>query len=104
WLKAPILHYSYPTVATYWRKIHFYADLEARQRAGGSPKRGNRWLRAVGKLGWMLFFRRGFLDGPAAWISLAAQAYEEWLATGEAHRVRSDAEAAEAARMTLVVP
>src|SRR5438132_8008716 len=26
WLKAPILHYSYPTLGTYWRKIHCYPD------------------------------------------------------------------------------
>ena len=84
WLKAPILHFSYPTVGTYWRKIHSYAGLEARERARGTQKWGNRWIRAVGKLGWMLLWRRGLLDGPAAWIWIVGQAYEEWLATGQA--------------------
>ena len=88
WLKAPILHFSYPTMATYWRKIHAYADLEARQRATGSPKSGNRWFRALGKLGWMLIWRRGLLDGLPAWLWIAGQAYEEWLATGQAARIR----------------
>ena len=84
WLKAPILHFSYPTMAAYWRKIHAYALLEAKERVSGSGKRGNRWFRALGRLGWMLVVRRGLLDGPTAWIWIAGQAYEEWLATSEA--------------------
>jgi glycosyltransferase involved in cell wall biosynthesis len=100
WLTAPILHYSYPTLKAYWRKIHAYATLEARQRATGSPRRGNRWLRACGKLGWMLVWRHGLFDGPAAWLWIAGQAYEEWLATGEAGRLHREAGAAHSPRLT----
>lgn len=89
-LKAPILHFCYPTMGTYWRKIHTYAGLEARARVSGYPKRGNRWFRSLGKLGWMLIWRRGLLDGPSAWIWIAGQAYEEWLATGQAARMRRE--------------
>jgi len=90
WLKAPILHFCYPTMGTYWRKIHRYAGLEAQERASGSPRWGYRWFRALEKLGWMLVWRRGLLDGPAAWIWIGGQAYEEWLATGEAARLRRE--------------
>lgn len=88
WLKAPILHFSYPTIGTYLRKIHTYADLEAQERAKGAARRGNRWFRAIGRSAWMLIWRRGLLDGPHAWLWIAGQGYEEWLATGQARRLR----------------
>ena len=95
WLKAPILHYSYPTVRTYWRKIHYYADLEAHERAARWRKIGNRWVRFFGKLGWMLGVRRGIFDGPSAWLWIAGQAYQDWLATGKAVRLRRKMESTE---------
>ena len=96
WLKAPILHYSYPTVGTYWRKIHYYADLEAHERAARWPKLGNRWVRFFGKLGWMLGVRLGIFDGPGAWLWIAGQAYQDWLATGKAVRLRRKMQSTEA--------
>jgi glycosyltransferase involved in cell wall biosynthesis len=96
WLKAPILHYSYPTVGTYWRKIHYYADLEAHERADSWPSLGNRWVRFVGKLGWMLGIRRGIFDGPSAWLWIAGQAYQDWLATSQAARLRRTMDATRA--------
>jgi glycosyltransferase involved in cell wall biosynthesis len=93
WLNAPILHYSYPTVGTYWRKIQYYAELEAHERAARWPRLGNRWVRFFGKLGWMLGVRRGILDGPPAWLWIAGQAYQDWLATGQAARLRRTMEA-----------
>ena len=96
WLKAPILHFSYPTVGTYWRKIHYYAGLEAQERAANWPKLGNRWVRAFGKLGWMLIWRRGLLDGPSAWLWIAGQAYQDWLATSQAGRIQRRTEATQA--------
>ncbi len=89
-LRAPILHYSYPSPAlrSYWRKIHHYAALEAQDRAAHAPVWGNRWTRAAGKLAWMLFWRRGLLDGPYAWIWIIGQAYQEWLVTGHAARLK----------------
>jgi glycosyltransferase involved in cell wall biosynthesis len=79
WLEHPLLHHSYPNLASYWTKIHRYARLEGRERAGRPAAWGNRWVRAAGKLAWMLVVRRGILDGPPAWVWIAGQAYQEWL-------------------------
>jgi (heptosyl)LPS beta-1,4-glucosyltransferase len=87
-LKAPLLHWCYPTVSTYRQKIRQYAELEAQERAAHWPKLPNRWVRCFGKLGWMLFVRRGILDGPPAWLWITGQAYQDWLATGKAVRLR----------------
>ena len=97
WLSGKVFHDSYPEPAlrNYWKKIHRYAELEARQRAL-SEKSGSRWVRAIGKLGWMLLIRGGVLDGPAAWIWIAGQAYQEWLVTGLSRRLVREREAARA--------
>ena len=87
-LEAPLLHFCYPTVGAYWRKIHYYAALEAQQYVSLPPRPNNRWLRAAGKLGWMLIFRRGLLHGPSGWVWIGGQAYQDWLAMGEAARLR----------------
>ncbi len=88
WLVAPLLHYSYPSLSAYWQKIQRYADLEARERAARSHIGGNRWVRAAGKFAWMLVARHGILDGVPAWIWIAGQAYQEWLATTATKRLR----------------
>jgi len=87
-LQAPVRHYCYPTLKTYWHKIHYYAPLEAEARLQTGAPRGGRLLRTIGKFGWMMVWRRGILDGPAAWIWIAGQAYQEWLTTGEIARRR----------------
>jgi glycosyltransferase involved in cell wall biosynthesis len=91
WLRNPLMHYCYPTLTSYWQKIHYYAALEAQAYVARPPWPDNRWLRAAGKLGWMLVLRRGLLHGPSAWIWIAGQAYEDWLAVGEASRLRKRA-------------
>ena len=89
-LQEPLFHYSYPTRGSYREKIHRYAVLEALERqANGRPK-GGRWVRGIGKVGWMLIWRRGILDGPAAWTWIMGQGYQEWLATGQAARATRD--------------
>jgi glycosyltransferase involved in cell wall biosynthesis len=81
-LASPIFHDSYPEgVRTYWRKIHQYARLEARARIAEGRTPGHPWLRAFGRLGWQLVVRHGLLHGPAAWIWISGQAYQEWLTT-----------------------
>jgi glycosyltransferase involved in cell wall biosynthesis len=89
-LQGPMPHYSYPTPAlrNYWRKIHRYAAYEAQDRAANGTRLGNRWTRAAGKVAWMFIWRRGLLDGPRAWIWIVGQAYQEWLITGAASRLR----------------
>jgi glycosyltransferase involved in cell wall biosynthesis len=79
WLTAPLLHHSYPSVGTYWAKIHRYARLEALERANRRPNWWGRLVRATGKLVWMLLVRHGIFDGPPAWLWIAGQAYQEWL-------------------------
>jgi glycosyltransferase involved in cell wall biosynthesis len=88
WLTAPLIHHCYPSLGTYWQKIHRYAQLEARERANSGHSRGNRWARAAAKLGWMLLVRRGLLDGPRAWLWIAGQAYQEWLTATLTKRLR----------------
>jgi glycosyltransferase involved in cell wall biosynthesis len=81
-LTSPIFHDSYPQgVRTYWRKINHYARLEARARIAEGRTPGHPWVRALGRLGWQLFARHGILHGPAAWIWIAGQAYQEFLTT-----------------------
>jgi hypothetical protein len=95
-LQAPLFHDSYPhpTVRSYWRKIHYYSDLEAWDIAVRGHTWGgrldNRWLRAIGRLGWMLIIRGGLLDGPKAWVWIAGQIYQEWLRSGKATRFRQE--------------
>ena len=90
WLESPLIHHCYanPQLRSYWQKIHYYAPLEARLYAAAPPKPASRWIRAAGKAGWMLFVRRGILHGPSAWAWIGGAAYQEWLATGEAARLR----------------
>jgi hypothetical protein len=87
-LDGIIIHESYPkpVLRSYWRKIRHYAALEASDRAALRDARGNRWVRALAKLGWMLVVRAGILRGPAAWVWILGQAYQEWLTTGLAAR------------------
>jgi glycosyltransferase involved in cell wall biosynthesis len=87
-LRGALLHYSYPSVSLYRRKIRHYASLEAQERLLHGSPRGGRWLRGIGKLVWMLVMKRGLIDGPHAWVWIAGQAYQEWLATGETARLR----------------
>lgn len=86
-LNERLPHYSYPNVQAYWRKIHRYAALEARERLAKGAPIGGRWFRGLGKLCWMLVWRRGLIDGPHAWIWILGQAYQEWLTTGQLARL-----------------
>ena len=86
-LNAPIFHDSYPEgIRSYWRKINHYAPLEAMARVQEGRTPGPPWLRAFGRLGWQLLIRQGLLHGPAAWVWIAGQAYQEWLTTRLSHR------------------
>ncbi len=87
-LHSQLLHYSYPSVRAYWKKVHHYAPLEAMERARHGGPRGGRWVRAAGKFGWMMVIRRGIIDGPHAWVWIAGQAYQEWLAETQLSQLR----------------
>src|SRR5207244_9641141 len=66
-LQGEIRHDSYPDPAlrSYWRKIHHYAELEAKDRAVHG-RIGNRCARSAGRLAWRLAVRRGVLHARAA--------------------------------------
>ena len=91
WLRQPINHFCYPTLATYWKKIHYYAPLEANARVAKAGPNGNRLYRSLGKFAWMMFARGGLLDGPSAWLWIAGQAYQEWLTVAEMSRLKRSA-------------
>lgn len=75
-LKAPILHYSYPTPAQYWRKLDQYSQAWAEQRYTEGKKVS--MLRAgVSGLNAFVrsyFFRLGFLDGAMGFAVCTMQA------------------------------
>ena len=101
WLSSRLIHHCYaePQLRSYWRKIHYYAPLEAQQYLISNPKPTNRWIRGFGKAGWMLIVRRGILHGPSAWVWIAGAAYQEWLASGETAQLRKHIEASKPAEV-----
>ena len=74
-LTSPLLHFSYPTPAHYWRKLELYSPAWAEQRFARGQKCS--MLRA-GLAGVVAFarsyiFRRGFLDGAMGFAVCAMQ-------------------------------
>lgn len=75
-LKAPLLHYSYPTPGHYWRKLEHYSRAWAQQRHAKGQRTS--MLRA-GLAGVVAFFRSyffqlGVLDGAMGFAVCAMQA------------------------------
>ena len=75
-LASPLLHYSYPTPAHYWRKLEQYSKAWALQRFTNGQKTS--MLRA-GLAGVVAFFRSyifrlGFLDGSMGFAVCTMQA------------------------------
>ena len=78
-LKNPLLHYSYPTLESFWRKQAVYAALwgENKARAGKTTSLAMIPLRAFFFFIRTYVFRKGFLDGRAGlWLSIANMGYE----------------------------
>lgn len=75
-LKAPILHYSYPTPSQYWRKLDQYSQAWAQQRYT-EGKNVSMFRAAVSGLTAFIrsyFFRLGFLDGAMGFAVCTMQA------------------------------
>ena len=75
-LSVPILHYSYPTPAHYWRKLEQYSQAWAEQRFARGE---NTSMLRAGLAGVVAFlrsyvFRLGFLDGAMGFAVCAMQA------------------------------
>ncbi len=78
-LKTPLIHYSYPTLESYYKKQAIYPVLWGREKA----RHGKRTsllsipFRALFFFIKTYFIRFGFLDGKAGlWLSLANMSYE----------------------------
>ncbi len=64
-LKSPLLHYSYPTPAQYWRKLERYSHAWAVQKHAEGRRVSMARAAASGMMAFVrsFFFRLGFLDG-----------------------------------------
>jgi glycosyltransferase involved in cell wall biosynthesis len=80
-LPGPLLHYSYPTVASHLAKMNRYTDLgaaEAVEKGKTSSIFGAR-LRGTAKFINMFFLKRGFLDGAAGYLLARNSAFGVYL-------------------------
>ncbi len=75
-LTAPLLHYSYPTPAHYWRKLEQYSQAWAQQRfaLGQNTSMARAGMAGVVAFLRSYFFRLGFLDGAMGFAVCAMQA------------------------------
>lgn len=64
-LTAPLLHYSYPTPAHYWRKLEQYSQAWAQQRFANGQKTSMLQAGSAAVVAFLrsYFFQLGFLDG-----------------------------------------
>lgn len=75
-LTEPLLHYSYPTPAHYWRKLEQYSQAWAQQRAARGQTTSMGRAAAAGVVAFVrsYFFRLGFLDGAMGFAVCTMQA------------------------------
>ena len=62
-LPGAIVHDSYPSIASYWRKFDHYTTIEAAALETSPRLVARAALIAVLRFGWLLFGRRAILDG-----------------------------------------
>lgn len=75
-LTSPLLHYSYPTPAHYWRKLEQYSQAWAEQRLARGLKASMLRAGLAGVVAFLrsYFFRLGFLDGAMGFAVCTMQA------------------------------
>jgi glycosyltransferase involved in cell wall biosynthesis len=75
-LTTPMLHFSYPTPASYWRKLDQYSQTWAKQRYLEGKKASMLRAALSGMVAFIktYFFRLGFLDGALGFAVCAMQA------------------------------
>ena len=75
-LTAPMLHYSYPTPASYWRKLDQYSQAWAKQRHLEGQKTSMLRAALSGVVAFVrtYFLRLGFLDGALGFAVCTMQA------------------------------
>lgn len=75
-MTTPLLHYSYPTPAHYWRKLEQYSQAWAQQRfaLGQTTSMARAGLAGFAAFVRSYFFRLGFLDGAMGFAVCTMQA------------------------------
>lgn len=75
-LNTPLLHFSYPTPAHYWRKLEQYSQAWAQQRSALGQRTSMARAAAAGVVAFMrsYVFRLGFLDGAMGFAVCTMQA------------------------------
>ncbi|MBK6294980.1 MAG: glycosyltransferase family 2 protein [Rhodoferax sp.] len=75
-LNTPLLHFSYPTPAHYWRKLEHYSQAWARQRSALGQRTSMTRAAAAGVVAFIrsYVFRLGFLDGAMGFAVCTMQA------------------------------
>jgi glycosyltransferase involved in cell wall biosynthesis len=75
-LTSPLLHYSYPTPAHYWRKLEQYSQAWAQQRFAHGQKTSMLRAGLAGMAAFVrsYFFQLGFLDGALGFAVCVMQA------------------------------
>lgn len=75
-LKQPMLHFSYPTPAHYWRKLHSYSQAWAEQKCaqGQTTSMWRAFFSGAAAFLKSYIFRLGFLDGAMGLVVCNMQA------------------------------
>jgi glycosyltransferase involved in cell wall biosynthesis len=85
-LPTPLMHHSHPTIASYLKRMNHYAALDAMEMKKTNQHRSGRAVQPTWWLPWqlagrqllkLLFYRKGFLDGPAGWTWCFLSSYYE---------------------------
>jgi len=97
-LKSRLNHRTLPDLDEFLTKMNRYTALEARSRvaAGCPPRRYQRWITPGREVFRRLFWKQGFLDGPAGWAFCLLSGLSEWVLAGR-HRQLWEAAVADAA-------
>lgn len=88
-LQAPIDHHSYPTLESYRKKFANYTMLEARHTLASPGAVTTAWLLVPVRFVWLLFGRRGLLDGWRGFYICAGSALYPAVAATKSLRLRS---------------
>ena len=87
-LKSCLRHQTMPDLDAFLRKVHRYTTLEANARvaAGRAPRRRDYWIAPAREVFRRMFWKWGFLDGPAGWAFCILSGLSEWVLADQHHR------------------
>jgi len=82
-IEIPITHYTYTSFAQYVGKLHFYADIAARQALATGKTQPGAGLRLAVKPAWKFLetyvFKRGCLDGSHGLVAALGSSYMSYM-------------------------